>query len=78
MNPVKFPDANLMLNKPASMSDEECKSLPVYREYGVFVSSWKPSIKDIIRMIFGGRIWLTVVGDRHPPVAVDAKCPIVR
>ena len=46
MKPIKFKEANRNLLKPASMTDEECKSLWVYTNGIVCVSCWKLSFKE--------------------------------
>lgn len=38
MKPSKFPEANKLLLKPGSMTDEECASLPVWTDGEMCIS----------------------------------------
>lgn len=78
MNPIDFPDSNLNLTKPRDMTDDECKSMMVFCTPEVMVSCWRLTWMDRLRVLFGRHVWLTVVGKRHPPVAMSTLCPIVR
>jgi len=69
MLPIKFKEANMTLLKPASMTDEECKSLPVFTDGFECVSCWKLSWKERLSALVFGKIWLSVLsGKTQPPV----------
>lgn len=53
--PTPFPQANLELVRPASMTEEECASLPVYRSADpqAFISCWRPTVEDLERLVQG-------------------------
>lgn len=36
------------------------------------VSCWKPSLKDLLRILFRRRVYLVVLGRRCPPACVSA------
>jgi len=75
-NAVKFKGANFTYTAPKEM--ENCADLPCYRGKGIAVSCWKFSLFDRVRFILTGRIWLTLLMDGHPPVALTAaKSPFV-
>lgn len=74
MKPKYFPESNIELEKPKSMTDEECSSLFVRREKGQCISLWKASFWQRIWFLFHGNIWLGVVsGESQPPVWLDCK-----
>lgn len=69
MNPVKFKEANKNLLKPENMTDEECSNLWVFTDEKQCISQWKISFKDILKIIFYRKIWLSVLsGNNQPPV----------
>lgn len=75
--PTPSPQANLVLVKPPSLTDEERSSLPVYRsaEPQAFISCWRPTAEDLERLLIGEPIWIWVWGSSHPPVAVTTENP---
>lgn len=74
MIPVDFPEKTLDLQKPPSMSDEECGPLPVYRDGERCISAWRPNWRERLSILFFGRVWLHVwFGNTQPPVYLEAK-----
>lgn len=72
MIPDVFKEANVTLLKPDSMTDEECSSLKVYTDGEVCISCWKLSLKERIKALLYGRVWLGVLsGHTQPPVWLD-------
>lgn len=77
MKPVEFKEQNKNLLKPSSMTDEECGSLPVFSDGELCVSCWSLSIKERIKMLFTGVLWLGVYsGKSQPPVWITADKPL--
>lgn len=69
MRPIKFKFHNRTLSKPEGM--EDCGSLPVFTDSKRCVSCWRLGFKERIRVLFFGRIWLTVYGGgTQPPVSM--------
>ena len=69
MKPFKFEQANKNLLKPENMTDEECSSLWVYNDGTRCVSCWRLTWKERLKVLFFGRVWLTVLsGESQPPV----------
>lgn len=78
MKPIKFKQANKQLFKPDSMTDKECSSLWVYTNGTQCVSCWKLSLKDRIKALIFGKVWLVVLsGYTQPPVWLGVKSPFV-
>lgn len=74
MIPIKFPEYNKELQKPSSMTDDECKPLLVFTDGKQCVSLWKMSWKERLHALFHGTVWLQVVsGITQPPVALSAQ-----
>lgn len=72
MKPIKFEQANKQLQKPSSMTDEECKPLWVYTNGVECISCWKMSFKQRLLALLYGRVWLSVYsGQTQPPVWLD-------
>lgn len=76
MKPVSFPAANGNLAAPRdwnAATHGECVGLPVHRDddSNTFQSCWRPTWRERLRMLVGGRVWLTVCSAAHPPVAID-------
>lgn len=76
MQPIDFPEKTDVLNKPATMTDEECGSLPIYRDprRTVCVSCWRPTWRERLSILFFGKIWVHVhSGVSQPPIALEGK-----
>jgi len=77
MKPIDFKEKTKVLVKPRSMTDKECGSLAIWNEdKEVCISCWKGTLKDKLRFLFTGKIWLHVwFGETQPPVCVETKFP---
>lgn len=74
MKPIDFAQSTKVLQKPSTMSDKECASLHVWSDGKQCVSCWKPTFKERLNILFGGRIWLGVLSGRtQPPVFVSGN-----
>jgi hypothetical protein len=77
--PVDFPEKTKTLQKPPSMTDEECSPLHVYSDGEVCISCWRPSWRERLSILWHGRIWLYVAsGPTQPPVSLDACRTVFR
>lgn len=73
MTPIDFTGAR-QLGAPKNWDANEhgeCEVLPVLTEGVHNYSFWKPSQEELILLIEGKSVRLTVVGNSHPPVWVD-------
>lgn len=74
MEPVKFKESTRELQRPADMSANECKPLPIFTNGEVCISKWKMSWRERLRCLASGHLWLSVrSGSTQPPVALYAK-----
>lgn len=74
MKPIDFPQSTKVLQKPSTMSDNECSSLHVWNDSKQCVSCWKPTFKERMNILFGGKVWLGVLsGKTQPPVFVSGE-----
>lgn len=72
MKPIQFKEATVELQKPQSMTDEECSSLHIYQTQDTCISCWKANFWQRVKFLFHGKIWLGVVsGHTQPPVWLD-------
>lgn len=61
--------------KPKSMKDEQCSSLEIMAltdgsGYPCMVSCWQPNKEDKEAIAAGRPVWLKIIGQVHPPVAL--------
>lgn len=72
MKPIDFKQSTKVLQKPSTMTDNECASLHVWSDGKQCVSCWKPIFKERLNILFGGKVWLGVLsGKTQPPVFVS-------
>ena len=74
MKTIKFKEATKELLKPESMTDEECKSMWVFNDGKQCISCWKVPIWKRIKMLFHGKVWISVLsGQTQPPIWCDVE-----
>ena len=73
--PVPFPQVNFTYTKPEGMTDQECGSLPCFKGETFTVSCWQLTPRDRLRVLFGGKLWLMLMMDGHPPVCITPESP---
>jgi hypothetical protein len=80
MKPIEFKEQNRLLTKPENMTDEQCKSLPVYAKDGVCTSCWKMTYKERLNALLFGRIWASVLTgtSTQPPIFINCKKTIFK
>ena len=69
MKPVEFKHQNVVFAK----DQPEYQPLPALKidsESGEVISCWKLSLKEKIKILFSGRIWLSVATFNRPPSPV--------
>lgn len=79
MKPIDFPQSTKVLQKPSTMTDEECSPLHVWSDGKQCVSCWKPSFIERLKILFTGKVWLGVLsGETQPPVFLSGERVFVR
>lgn len=74
MKPIQFPQVVKVLQKPSTMSDKECLSLPVWSDGKQCVSCWRPTFAERMKILLTGRVWLGIIsGGTQPPVFVSGE-----
>lgn len=77
MIPISFAESNLVLDKPPSMTRDQCDPLNVlyFQKQGAIISCWKLTVEELEEIKKTGRIWLNVRGHVMPPVSLTTKQP---
>ena len=75
MRPLQHITNNDVLGAPKGQTIEQCAALPITRivyEDGTpgVVSSWEPTPEEIIQLLAGKLIRLTILGTTHAPVQI--------
>jgi hypothetical protein len=81
MNPIQHPTSNDVLRPPAGMSREECRPLYITRvsydhpwKTGVstagVISYWMPTPEQLALLNRGKPVFLSCLGQTHPPVSI--------
>ena len=74
MKPIDFKQSTKVLQRPSTMAESECQSLPVWNDGKQCVSCWKPTIRERFMIALGGKVWLGVMsGKTQPPVFVSGE-----
>lgn len=79
MKPAMFEAMTHVLGEPTNWrADEhgECLGLPVNIDTtkgGTFTSCWVLDAEEVAAIVNGGRVYLTVFGCSHPPVAISVR-----
>lgn len=74
MHPVQF-EGSFEIKKPEGMKDEECSSIWASKGvdeagYPYFLEAWKPSYEDLQALNRGEPVYLKIVSNGLPPVAM--------
>lgn len=74
MKPIDFKQSTKVLQRPSTMVESECQSLPVWCDGKQCVSCWKPTFKERLNVLFRGKVWLGVLsGKTQPPVFISGE-----
>ena len=78
-----FDEENGVLDRPDSLTADECEPLSVWRGadingYPVVIACWKPTNKEIQEIVRTGRVWLIVMGDTMAPVQLVGHKPFTQ
>lgn len=75
LTPVDFKEANSYLNPPKEADGcYNIEPLAVYTDGEVCVSRWRLTLRQRLKVLFTGHIWLEILsGHTQPPVALDCS-----
>lgn len=73
MTPQRFKEANCVMASPPGM--DNCCDVHAFRNGEVVISCWRPTPEELVKINLGEPVWLSVVGERMPPIAVTADYP---
>jgi hypothetical protein len=74
MQPINF-DGAVEIGKPKELTDEQCMSSFALRgidenQFPYFLQCWKPSYEDMQAIARGEPIWIKILAQRLPPIAI--------
>jgi hypothetical protein len=72
MRPSDFPESNITFNAPAGEEDRVAP-LRAWIGNGDVVELWRPSFRERLSMLLFGRLWIHMLGQRPPPMALTCK-----
>lgn len=72
MQPSEFPEQNHILTAPEGL-EGEVSSLTCWKGGVEIASLWRPSLRERLSILIFGRVWLRIMGVRHPPVSVEGR-----
>lgn len=72
MIPINFKDVNCILKAPG------CEELPVLKTDKHYFSCWEMTEKEKEEFVKTGKIYLSVMGNMHPPVSLNVDRPYIR
>lgn len=77
MKPIAFPEQTKILNKPESMTEEECGAMPVWNgDKQTCISCWRGGLRDRLTFLFTGKMYAGVLsGQTQPPIWLSPQSP---
>lgn len=71
MKQIEFKEQTKILQRPNTMTAEECGPLPIFSDGKHCVSCWQPTWREKLSILFYGRVWLSVLsGNTQSPVSL--------
>ena len=69
MKPIDFKQSTKVLQRPSTLPESKCQSLPVWNDGTQCVSCWNASLPERLAILVTGKVWLGVMsGKSQPPV----------
>lgn len=89
MTPQRFAESNIEFTKPENWTDEQCASIHGFvgeipgfkgnyadhRRTPVCVTAWRPTPDELVKLNLGEPVFLSIVGERQPPVILGVDNP---
>ena len=73
--PSEFPQQNRVFTAPATMTSDECGTLPAFSDGQQHISCWVLTEEEVAEVRATGRVWLAVAGQGQPPVWIAGQNP---
>jgi hypothetical protein len=75
MRAIDFPEANIIFEKPESMTDDQCHEISAYTGVGddgisYTITVWQPNKEDIDAIVAGRQIYVKMLGAAPAPVVL--------
>lgn len=77
MIPQRFAEANVVMKRPAGMTEEECFDVVAYRGAGRVITCWRPTPEELVKLNLGEPVWLSLAGETMQPALVTVEYPFV-
>ncbi len=78
MKPIEFKEQTKILQKPEGWTNEQCSPLAVFNDGRQNISCWVGDLRDRLKFLLTGKIWLRVhSGTTQPPVSLATNYPFV-
>lgn len=80
MFPANFDESNGVLDKPPTMTADQCDPLSVWRGpstngFPVVITCWKPTAEELAEINRTGRVWAMITGHSMPPMCLLGTSP---
>lgn len=73
MEPISFHPNEFTMHGFTDVADLQVVSVRYLNGVETFVSCWRMSLRDILNILRFRRIYLSIYGLRHPPVAISSS-----
>ena len=79
---TSFPESNKVIDKPESMTRDECDALSVFvgkdtNGFDVIISCWKPTKEELEEFNKTGRLWIYHYGTILQPHSASCHNPFI-
>jgi hypothetical protein len=74
MFPVEFPESNITFVMPTGMPGGDLRA---YIDREQIATAWRPTPQELVRLNMGEPLFLRVLGNVQPPVALSVGSPFI-
>lgn len=76
MIPQRFANSNIVMKAPRDMTD--CSDIHAYSDGKQFITAWKPTPEELVKINLGEPVWLYTIGAAMPSSLRHGGLPIHR
>ena len=73
MEPISFHPNEFTMHGFGDVADLQVVKVRYISGADTFVSCWKVSLRDILNILMFRKIYLSIYGKQHPPVAISSS-----